>query len=113
MDVKTSDYEPVEKQLAKFMRALAHPARMAIMIRLAREEGCTEGIINDLPIEESSVAKHLKALEIAGLIKGNTSNLRSRYCINWYAFSDFSEQFKLLFESFLGQTPIQSCKTKV
>jgi len=69
MDVKTSDYEPVEKQLAKFIRALAHPARMAIMIRLARQEGCTEGIINDLPIEESSVAKHLKALEVVGLIK--------------------------------------------
>lgn len=113
MDVKTSDYEPVEKQLAKFMRALAHPARMAIMIRLARQEGCTEGIINDLPIEESSVAKHLKALEVVGLIKGNTSNLRARYCINWYAFSDFSEQFNLLFKSFLKQAPTQSCKNKV
>ncbi|WP_231491298.1 helix-turn-helix transcriptional regulator [Pedobacter sp. Leaf170] len=113
MDVKTSDYEPVEKQLAKFMRALAHPARIAIMIRLARQEGCTEGIINDLPIEESSVAKHLKALEIVGLIKGNTSNLRSRYCINWYAFSDFSEQFNLIFKTFVEQAPTQSCKTKV
>jgi ArsR family transcriptional regulator len=110
MEVKTSEYGPVETQLAKFMRAMAHPARMAIMIQLASQEGCTEGVINDLPIEDSSVAKHLKALEVAGLIKGNTSNLRSRYCINWYAFSDFSEQFNLLFKNFQKQVPSQSCK---
>ena len=113
MEVNTRDYEPIEKQLAKFMRVLAHPARMAIMIRLAKQEGCTEGVINDLPIEDSSVAKHLKALEVAGLIKGNTSNLRSRYCINWYAFSDLSEQFNLLFKNFPEQVPTQSCKNKV
>jgi|GEM_PF-2331787 len=112
MEVKTSDYEPVEKQLAKFMRVLAHPARMAIMIRLARQESCTEGVINDLPIEESSVAKHLKALEVAGLIKGNTSNLRSSYCINWYAFSDFHEQFNLIFKNSTEQARTQNCKNK-
>lgn len=55
MEVNARDYEPIEKQLAKFMRTLAHPARMTIMIRLARQEGCIEGIISDLPI-----AKHLK-----------------------------------------------------
>ena len=65
MEVKTSDYEPVEKQLAKFMRALAHPARMAIMIRLARQEGCTEGVINDCQLKNlqlQSILKHWKLL---------------------------------------------------
>ncbi|MFD2964339.1 ArsR family transcriptional regulator [Sphingobacterium thalpophilum] len=114
MPAKKSDYEPLEKQLSEFMRAMAHPARMAIMMRLAKEENCiSETSIDDLPIVESSVVKHLKALENAGLIKGSTSIVRSSYCINWDAFWSFSDLFKMIFNDFAEKVAKQDCRSKV
>lgn len=114
MSAKKNDYEPLEKQLSEFMRAMAHPARMAIMIRLARQEDCiSEKSIDDLPIVESSVLKHLKALENAGLIKGSTSIVRSNYCINWDAFWSFSDHFKMIFNDFADKIGKQDCRSKV
>lgn len=92
MLTKKGDYEPLEKQLAGFMRVLAHLARMAIMIRLAQTQKYVDGnVIDDLPLEEASAFQHLKALEKAGLIKGTTMTIRSNYCINWDAFWAFSD----------------------
>jgi predicted transcriptional regulator len=114
MPAKKSDYEPLEKQLSEFMRAMAHPARMAIMMRLAKQEDCiSEKLIDDLPIVDSSVAKHLKALENAGLIKGSTSIARSSYCINWDAFWSFSDHFRMIFNDFAEKVAKQDCKSKV
>ena len=67
----TSDYTIKQELLAKFAKALGHPARIAICDFLAKQETCYFGEINEeLPIAKATVSQHLTALKEAGLIQG-------------------------------------------
>jgi DNA-binding transcriptional ArsR family regulator len=98
-----------EKDLAAFAKALAHPARIAIMKILAEQQDCICGtIVEGIPLAQSTVSQHLKALKKAGLIDGTVSGPRSCYCINWKAFEKFNEEFNSLF-SVLKTTSKNNC----
>ena len=94
------DYTKKEKDLAAFAKALAHPARIAIMKILASQQDCICGkIVEGLPLAQSTVSQHLIALKKAGLIDGTVSGPKSCYCINWKAFEKFNEEFNSLFST--------------
>jgi ArsR family transcriptional regulator, arsenate/arsenite/antimonite-responsive transcriptional repressor len=93
------DYTPEEEQLARFAKALGHPARIAILHFLAKRDTCYFGDIHDeLPIAKATVSQHLKELKDAGLIQGEIETPKVKYCINrdnWViAKKMFSELFK-------------------
>ena len=57
--------------LAGFAKALGHPARIAIMKFLAKQDTCYFGDIHEeLPIAKATVSQHLTALKVAGLMQG-------------------------------------------
>lgn len=71
--------------LAGRLKALAHPARLAIVRALAAVDGdgCSCGdIVRDLPLAQSTVSQHLKILREAGIIRGEISGPRSCYCVD-------------------------------
>ena len=85
--------------LARFAKALGHPARIAIMKFLAKQETCYFGDIHEeLPIAQATVSQHLKELKDAGLIQGEIETPKVKYCIvreNWeYAKELFAEFFQ-------------------
>ena len=85
--------------LARFAKALGHPARIAIMKFLAKQETCYFGDIHEeLPIAQATVSQHLKELKDAGLIQGEIETPKVKYCIvreNWeYAKELFTEFFQ-------------------
>jgi len=91
---KKEEFGKKEQDLANFAKAIAHPARIAILKVLAQKEECICGeIVNVLPLAQSTVSQHLKALLEAGLIQGTVDGPRSCYCINWKMFSKFCDQF--------------------
>lgn len=64
-------------------KAIAHPARIAILRLLAHRETCATGdVVAQLPLAQSTVSEHLRVLREAGLIKGEIEGPRTRYCIN-------------------------------
>lgn len=68
---------------AAIAKALGHPARIAILRMLAERNTCFCGDITDiLPLAQSTVSQHLKALKSAGLIKGTIEGTRTSYCLN-------------------------------
>ena len=86
--------------LAGFAKALGHPARIAIMKFLAKQDTCYFGDIHEeLPIAKATVSQHLTALKDAGLIQGEIETPKVKYCINrenWaYAQQLFSEFFNM------------------
>ena len=85
----SKEYHSSEITLAKFAKALSHPARIAILNLLLKKKSCVCGsIVEELPLSQSTVSQHLKELKAAGLIKGNTSGVSVCYCIdekNWKA----------------------------
>ena len=69
--------------LAGFTKALSHPARMAILEYLAKQDQCISGdITGEIPLSRTTVSQHLQELKNAGLIKGTVSGTRVYYCID-------------------------------
>lgn len=69
--------------LARYSKALSHPARLLILQYLAETKICISGDISDnIPLGRSTVSQHLKELKQAGLISGEIDGLRINYCLN-------------------------------
>ena len=76
-------FEAQDVDLARICKALAHPARVAILRILAERENCVCGdLVMDLPLSQATVSQHLKELKEAGLVQGNVDGPRVCYCIN-------------------------------
>ncbi|MEG1580999.1 MAG: metalloregulator ArsR/SmtB family transcription factor, partial [Bacteroidaceae bacterium] len=76
-------YTVSNEQLARFAKALGHPARITIMEFLASRDSCFFGDLHDeLPIAKATVSQHLKELKEAGLIQGEIEPPKVKYCVN-------------------------------
>ena len=72
-----------DAELARLAKALAHPARVAILRRLLAHGECVCGeIVDALPLAQATVSQHLKVLKEAGLISGEVDGPRVCYCVN-------------------------------
>lgn len=100
---KSFEFSTKENKLAKYAKALAHPARIAILKLLAKKQECVCGdIVDELPLSQSTVSQHLRELKEAGLIQGEIEGVRVCYCINpkeWKAAQAWLNQ---LFDSYHG-----------
>ena len=80
---RKEEFPDKDLTLAVWCKALAHPARIAILRHLANRGECICGdLVLDLPLAQSTVSQHLKALKQAGLIQGEIDGPRSKYCIH-------------------------------
>ncbi len=107
---KKEIFHQTEQSLAAFAKAIAHPARIAILKILAERNECICGeIVEVLPLSQSTVSQHLKALKEAGLINGAIDGPKSCYCINWTAFGQFNNDFNLLFSNLKKKNEKSCC----
>ena len=71
------------KRAAELMKAMSHPARIAIVELLSERENCYCGdIADELPLAQSTVSQHLKALKETGIITGKVEGVKTCYCLN-------------------------------
>ncbi len=78
------NYPPEDVKIARFAKALGHPARIAILRHLASLETCCfNEISKEIPLADSTVSQHLSELKNAGLIQGSFDPPRVQYCINF------------------------------
>ena len=93
------EYTEKQERIARFAKALGHPARIAIMQFLAKQEQCYFGDIHEeLPIAKATVSQHLTDLKDAGLIQGTIEIPKVKYCIN----RDNWMLAKMLFKEFFN-----------
>ena len=79
----TKRYTSQQEQLARFAKAMGHPARVAILKFLASQDSCFFGDIHEvLPIAKATVSQHLTELKNSGLIQGEIQPPKVKYCIN-------------------------------
>jgi len=80
---KAEEFSVKDNRIANFAKALAHPARVAILRILLKKESCYCGdIVEELPLSQSTVSQHLKELKEAGIIKGEIEGAKICYCID-------------------------------
>jgi DNA-binding transcriptional ArsR family regulator len=105
---KTSLFTSEENELAIVLKALGHPARIAIMNYLAKMNECICGdLVNELPLAQPTISQHLKELKNAGLIQGTIEGTSICYCINPDGFEKVKSFFDVLTISI--QTKHKSC----
>lgn len=96
---KTDVFSEEEIQQAAWAKALAHPARIAILKVLARRDTCICGeIVDELPLAQSTVSQHLKALKEAGFIQGDIDGPRTCYCLDMDVLSQCRSLLDGLFQ---------------
>lgn len=77
------EYTMKQEQLARFAKAMGHPARVAILEFLIKQNSCFFGDIHEvLPIAKATVSQHLKVLKDVGLIDGEIAPPKVCYRIN-------------------------------
>jgi len=100
---KAEEFTLKDNRLATYTKALAHPARIAILKLLIKKQACVCGdIVDELPISQSTVSQHLKELKQSGLIKGDIEGAKVCYCINDKEWDAAKARLNELFDSFKG-----------
>lgn len=98
---KSEEFTVKENRLAKYAKAIGHPARVAILKMLANRATCVCGdIVDELPLSQSTVSQHLKELKEAGLIKGEIEGAKVCYCIDAKEWKAAQADLNLLFDSY-------------
>jgi len=80
---KSDHFTEKQNAVATLLKALGHPARVAIIEYLLKVDSCICGdIVNELPLAQPTISQHLKELKTAGLIKGSVEGNSICYCID-------------------------------
>ncbi len=108
---KTEAFEEVDQELAALAKAIAHPARVAILKTLAERGACVCGqVVEVLPLAQATVSQHLKELKEAGLIRGDVDGPRMCYCIDYAVLDKARKAWATLFDMLeLGRPAENAC----
>lgn len=95
---KTASFSTEQNRIAELAKALAHPARVAIVQHLLKSKACVCGdLVDVLPLSQSTVSQHLKAMKSAGIITGSVEPPKVCYCLNMEVLREFREAFGEMF----------------
>ncbi|MBV9988611.1 MAG: winged helix-turn-helix transcriptional regulator [Chitinophagaceae bacterium] len=96
---KTELFTKQQNELAAMAKAIAHPARIAILQHLAKKNACICGdIVDELGLAQATTSQHLKELKNAGLIQGNIEGVSVCYCIDPKLWKRYKDLFTAFFQ---------------
>ncbi|MBW1932032.1 MAG: winged helix-turn-helix transcriptional regulator [Deltaproteobacteria bacterium] len=67
------------EQISETLKALAHPARLKIVVGLLKDECNVAQIQKVLGLPQSTISQHLRILRNAGIIKGRKEGTKTCY----------------------------------
>lgn len=99
MGVTKSDiFSKEQNQLATMAKAVAHPARIAILQHILKVRSCICGdLVDEIGLAQATISQHLRELKNAGLLQGNVEGTSVCYCIHPETYKQFQKMFEELF----------------
>ena len=98
---KTEIFTSKQNKLANLLKALAHPARIAIIQHLIKAEHCICGdLVEELGLAQAIISQHLKELKSIGIIKGCVEGTSVSYCIDEKVWQQVKQEFEGFFISY-------------
>src|ERR1700761_2633693 len=95
---RTEIFTEEQNRLAVQLKAIAHPARIAILQEIMKANTCICGdLVEELGLAQATISQHLKELKNAGLIKGTIEGVSVCYCIEPTAWKDLQTELNGLF----------------
>ncbi|QHS56302.1 winged helix-turn-helix transcriptional regulator [Mucilaginibacter sp. 14171R-50] len=100
---KTDIFNEQQNKLAMQLKAIAHPARIAILQHLIKANACICGdLVGELGLAQATISQHLKELKSAGLIQGTIEGVSVCYCIEPIAWKNLQNEIDSMFASYKG-----------
>ena len=101
---KSEIFTDKQNKLASMMKALGHPARIAIIQHLIKSQACICGdLVEELGLAQATISQHLKELKNVGLIKGTIEGTSVCYCIDGKAWDQYRSIFEAFFVSYVNK----------
>lgn len=98
---KTEIFTSKQNKLASLLKALAHPARIAIIQHLVKAEHCICGdLVEELGLAQATISQHLKELKNVGIIKGCVEGTSVSYCIDDKVWQQIKKEFEGFFVAY-------------
>lgn len=92
---KSELFTPENKALAAFAQALAHPARITIILLLQKKgEACCGDLVSALPLAQPTISQHLRSLKKVGLLRERSCGTRICYSLDGERMRDFCHHFQ-------------------
>jgi DNA-binding transcriptional ArsR family regulator len=96
---KTDLFTKQQNDIAVMAKAIAHPARVAILQYLVKKNACVTGnLIDQLGLAQPTISQHLKELKNAGIIQGTVEGTSICYCINPKVWKQYKDMFNSFFK---------------
>jgi predicted transcriptional regulator len=100
---KSEIFNERQNKLASMMKALAHPARIAIIQHLVKADACICGdLVDELGLAQATISQHLKELKNIGIIQGTIEGVSVCYCINPKVWKQYQQAFDQFFSAYNG-----------
>ena len=107
---KTDLFTTEQNELAKVAKALAHPARIAIIQYLLKANACINSdLVQELGLAQATISQHLRELKEIGIIQGTIEGVSVSYCINPSKWKEIEGHFVTLFGQFVSTSGGACC----
>lgn len=107
---KTELFTDLDNEIASAAKALANPARVAIIQYLLKSNACVNGdLVQELGLAQATISQHLRELKEIGIIQGSIEGARISYCINPQRWSEIQKQFNDLFTQYQNPQDPKCC----
>ncbi|MEJ2902078.1 ArsR/SmtB family transcription factor [Pedobacter panaciterrae] len=98
---KTEIFTEEQNRLAVMLKAMAHPARIAILQQIIKANACICGdLVEELGLAQATISQHLKELKNAGIIQGTIEGVSVCYCINPTVWNELQQQLSAFFSTY-------------
>ena len=98
---KSEIFTTKQNKLANMLKALAHPARIAIIQQLIKSEDCICGeLVEELGLAQATISQHLNELKSIGIIKGCVEGTSVSYCIDEKVWQQVKKEFEAFFVAY-------------
>lgn len=96
---KSEKFTDEQNKIALLAKVLGHPARIAIIQHIIKENSCICGdLVNEIGLAQPTISQHLKELKNSGIIKGNIEGTSVCYCIDQENWSQIMQTFASFFD---------------
>ncbi|MDA7717040.1 metalloregulator ArsR/SmtB family transcription factor [bacterium] len=103
---KTQIFDQQQNELAQFFKILGHPARIAILQYISKQNTCIcNDLVEEIGLAQATISQHLKELKSIGLLKGEVEGKSMCYCIDVDRWNVLQKNLN----SFFNTTKINCC----
>ena len=100
---KTEIFTEQQNSLATTLKALAHPARIAILQYIIKQKACIcNDLVEELGLAQATISQHLKELKSIGIIKGSIEGTSVCYCIDENVWHKLKNELNMFFVDNVG-----------